>query len=200
MQSPDKKTAAGKRTPAVPIQRRLTLDLERAEGLAAMLANSRASEIIEVSDLLAGMYINDWERLSRYWGDLDEIEAFMHQFCKLSPPRWQYWLQYYDEMRNASRRSQSLFARFFKRNGKTPPAKIHQRSEELDRILAFAAEISPFRDKANGRDVPILTTESVLVAIAKNEDLEISKKLRETGIDVNGLERAARFPKHAPLH
>src|SRR6202451_251364 len=48
---------------APPVAHRLTKDLARAEGLAAMLAHSCAASAVEVADLLAGMYIYDWERL-----------------------------------------------------------------------------------------------------------------------------------------
>jgi hypothetical protein len=161
-----------------------------------MLASSRASEIIEVSDLLAGIYINDWGRLSRFWEDSDEIEAFLDQFCKLSQSRLQYWLKHYDAMRQASQRSQSPLANVFKRNDKPnePPPKILQRSGELDRIFVTAGELSPRRDHADGREIPVVTVECVLLAIVKNDELEIGKKLRATGLDVKGLERAARSP------
>jgi hypothetical protein len=52
------------RTDAVTVSHRLTKDLARAESLAEMLAHSRAANAVEVADLLAGMYIYDWERLS----------------------------------------------------------------------------------------------------------------------------------------
>jgi len=45
----------------------LTLDLSRAETLAMMLAHSRASQAVDISDLVAGMYLYDWDRLSKYW-------------------------------------------------------------------------------------------------------------------------------------
>ncbi len=65
-------------------------DLERAQTLATMLAHSRAARAVEVADLLAGMYIYDWERLSQFWEDQDEIEHFPsanlpHQPAALAP-------------------------------------------------------------------------------------------------------------------
>ena len=55
-----------KLVPESTIEHRLTKDLSRAETLATMLAQSRAGRVVEVADLLAGMYIYDWERLSKY--------------------------------------------------------------------------------------------------------------------------------------
>ena len=53
---------------------RVTLDLYRAEVLASMMAKSRSSDSVEVTDLLAGMYISNWERISRYWEDSKQEE------------------------------------------------------------------------------------------------------------------------------
>jgi hypothetical protein len=64
----------GGATPA-PVAHRFTKDLSRAESLAAMLAHSRAASAVEVADLLAGMYIYDWERLSKYWPEQDAVSA-----------------------------------------------------------------------------------------------------------------------------
>src|SRR5271163_359885 len=90
---------ARKLTPESTIEHRLTKDLSRAETLATMLAQSRAARVVEVADLLAGMYIYDWERLSKYWEDQDEIETFLQQICRISPQRWHHWIQDYDEHR-----------------------------------------------------------------------------------------------------
>src|SRR5271156_2532143 len=91
---------ARKLAPESTIEHRLTKDLSRAETLANMLAQSRAAQAIEVSDLLAGMYIYDWERLSKYWEDEVVIEDYLQQICRISPQRWHHWIQFYDHHRN----------------------------------------------------------------------------------------------------
>ncbi len=60
---------------------RVTLDLYRAEVLAAMMAKSRSSDSIETTDLLAGMYISNWDRLSRYWANSkqEEVETLLKE-------------------------------------------------------------------------------------------------------------------------
>jgi len=72
-------------------------------------------------------------------------------------------------------------------------------SSELTSILRRAEDIAPHHDSYEGRSVPILTSECVLLSIAKNESSAISQTLRETGLDIASLEQAARNPKHAPL-
>ena len=189
---------AGK-NPLPATTHRFTRDLACAESLAMMLANTRASEVIEVSDLLAGIYIDNWERLSRYWPDADAIEPFLQDFCRISPSRWQYWIQYYDEMRRGENRWRPFGWRWFRRD-KTPfSEKVFQRSAELEAALRAAEAIAPYRDTSGEQSIPILTTECVLLAIAKNADSEIGRRLVESGLDVGTLERVARFPKHAPL-
>ena len=61
---PSRVNGSRKLAPDQTIEHRLTKDLSRAETLATMLAQSRAARVIEVADLLAAMYIYDWERLS----------------------------------------------------------------------------------------------------------------------------------------
>jgi hypothetical protein len=180
------------------VTHRLTKDLARAESLARMLASSRASAVVEVADYLAGMYIYEWERLSKFWEKHDEIEGFLQRICQISPQRWHQWIQFYDRERReqGARKPRRLFGSLEpeKPDGQTPAA-----SRELNSILRRAEEIAPHHDSYEGRSIPILTSECVLLSIANNEGSAISQTLRETGLDVTGLEQAARNPKHAPL-
>jgi hypothetical protein len=165
-----------------------------------MLAHSRAARAVEVADLLAGMYIYDWERLSKFWEDQDEIEIFLQQICRISPQRWHHWIQDYDEQRRDEepRKVWQLL------KGAKPPAasndKPLSRSGELQTILQHAEQLAPGRDMVEGRAIPILTCECVLLAIAKTKDSEIGHRLLATGLNVASLEQSARNPKHAPRH
>ncbi len=90
----------GSKAPATDdaiISHRVTKDLERSETLASMLAHSRASRTVEVADLLAGMYIYEWENLSKFWEQQDEVETFLQQICRISPQRWHHWIEFYDQ-------------------------------------------------------------------------------------------------------
>src|SRR5277367_5884893 len=80
---------------------RLTMELGRAESVAVMLASSRAAAVVEVADLLAGMYIYSWDRLSKYWDydDQEKIESVLQQICQISPQRWHHWMEFYDKKR-----------------------------------------------------------------------------------------------------
>jgi hypothetical protein len=189
--------ASNRRQPA----HRITKDLEHAETLAAMLAHSRASRTVEVADLLAGMYIYDWESLSKFWEQQDEIETFLQQICSISPQRWHHWIQDYDRQRRKEEpRKVWQLLKGSKAKAAPPDGGALVKSGELQIILQHAEELAPARDVVEGRAIPILTCECVLLAIAKNADSEIGQRLLATGLNVASLEQSARNPKHAPRH
>jgi hypothetical protein len=181
------------------VERRLTQDLSRAETLATMLAQSRAARVVEVADLLAGMYIYDWERLSKYWDEHEEIEQYLQQICRISPQRWHHWIQFYDQQRHDDDKTGPWE---WLRPSKIVTAvnKDLKPSAELRAVFRRAEEVAPAHDLLEDRMIPILTCECVLLAMAQKTDSEIGHRLISSGIDINGLEQAARNPRHAPLH
>ncbi len=184
---------------------RFTKDLERAQTLAVMLAKSRASAAVEVADFLAGMYMYDWERLSKYWDDTDEIEGYLQQVCKISPQRWHRWIECYDGERQTGRKRGALRLRqplqFLR-----PPKTVKggrtrvEPSLELQAVLRRAGELAPFRDTSEGRAIPILTSECVLLAIVQCPESDAGRRLFLSGLDVLTLENEALRPRHAPRH
>jgi hypothetical protein len=189
---------AGGARPAA-VAHRLTKDLARSESLAAMLAHSRAASAVEVADLLAGMYIYDWERLAKYWPEQDGIEEYLQQICRISPQRWHYWIEFYDQQRRGEEKPTKWQ---WPRPAKSPEADGGPlpRSSELNVLLKSAEELAPAHDVVEGRMIPILTCECVLLAIARRTDSEIGHRLVAAGLNVGELEQAARNPRHAPLH
>jgi hypothetical protein len=179
---------------------RLTLDLARAQTFASMLANSRASSVIEISDLLAGMYICNWDRLSVYWEeeDREEVETFLRGICRISPQRWHSWIEFYDELRRKGKRWQ-IWRAPAKLKKIVPAESPLQPSTALAAVFKQAEEIAPFRDSVGGRNIPILTSECVLLCTLRSFGSEVSRKLSATGLDAGRLEREALFPRRAPL-
>ncbi|MGH9684763.1 MAG: hypothetical protein ACRD4S_14270 [Candidatus Acidiferrales bacterium] len=184
---------------------RFTKDLERAQILAVMLAKSRASAAVEVSDFLAGMYMYDWERLSKYWDDTDEIEGYLQQICRISPQRWHRWIEHYDVGRQSGEKRRSLRLREALRLPRSPkvvksdPARVEP-SLELQAVLRRAGELAPFHDTSEGRSIPILTSECVLLAIVQCSESDAGRRLFLSGLDVLTLEKEALRPRHAPRH
>jgi len=181
-----------------PAAHRLTLELKRAETFATMLARSRSGQAIEISDLLAGMYICNWDRIEQYWGESkrDEVEDLLRRVCQISPQRWHSWIEVYDRQRHAGEGSRWNPLRQFKR--KAGDEKPLQPSAALATVLAQAEEIAPAYDRSGGRSVPVLTTECVLLSIVRNLNSEISRRLVASGLDVKHLEKDALLPRHPP--
>jgi len=180
------------------VTHRLTKELARAESLALMLAMSRAAAVVDVADYLAGIYIYDWERLSKFWESQDAIGEYLQGICRISPQRWHHWIEFYDKERRSEKHRGGEFASSAK--DQASYSRPLGQSRDLQSILKRAEAIAPHHDRFERRTIPILTTECVLLAIARDEDSEIGRKLRETGLDVPRLEQAARNPRHAPLH
>jgi hypothetical protein len=178
---------------------RVTLDLYRAEVLAAMMAKSRSSDRIEITDLLGGMYISNWERLSRYWANSkhEEIEILLRRMCRISPQRWHSWIEsYQNDRRNSDKRGWRRLR--ISKNGKAG-SKSPWPSADMISILKRAEALTPFRERSGAASTPILTTECVLLCILRNSGSEISRRLTATGIDEMKLERDVLLPRRAPL-
>jgi hypothetical protein len=178
---------------------RVTLDLYRAEVLASMMAKSRSSDSVEVTDLLAGMYISNWERISRYWEDSkqEEIETLLQRICRISPQRWHSWIESYQTSRGDTAKRMWQRLRISK-NGKAGD-KSPGPSADMISVLKRAEELTPFREKFGATSTPILTTECVLLCILRTFGSEISRRLLATGIDQVQLERDVLLPRRAPL-
>jgi hypothetical protein len=180
------------------ITHRFTKELACAESLAIMLANSRAAAVVEVADLLAGMYIYAWERLSRYWDedDQEEIESFLRQICQISPQRWHYWIQFYDKTRR-DREGRHGWLPSWKRKREGPAERTLAHSGALTLLLKRAEEIAPSRDTVGGLNIPVLTSECVLLCIVRGHRSELSRKLASSGVNVPKLEREALHSRRA---
>lgn len=192
---------------ASAVSHRLTLDLSRAMELAAMLASSRASQFIEITDLLAGLYIYEWDRLAAYWPEenREHVEEMLRETCQISPQRWNYWITVYDSERKEAE-PQPRWTPFAK--PKQQPRRVASPVPSTTLRAAFdAAEwVSPFRDGGgngkSGRDaagIAVVTTECLMLCVAKYTSSEVGKKLVHSGLDIEQLERAVLDPKRSPL-
>jgi len=198
---------AGESAPSAS-RHRLTLDLSRGIELATMLASSRASQFVEIADLLAGLYIYEWDRLASYWPEenREHVEEMLQEICQISPQRWNYWITLYDARRKDAE-PQPRWKQFGKPKQKIRRAPIPVPSTTLRAAFDAAEWVSPFRDpkagaEEGGRDggtIPILTAECVLLCIAKYTSSETGKKLAHSGLDIDQLERAVLDPKRSPL-
>jgi hypothetical protein len=194
--------------PRDKVTHRVTLDLSRAQDLAAMLASSRASRFIEITDLLAGLYLYEWDRLAAYWPEenREDVEKLMGEICRISPQRWNYWIQLYDTRRKESQ-PKPAWKRLAKLTNGNKEAPAPVPSARLENLFHIAEKISPFRDPrsnpekgaTNADALPVLTSECILLCIAKFMSTDAGKKLHQSGLIIEKLERAVIDPKRSPL-
>jgi hypothetical protein len=197
--------------PPASVSHRLTLDLSRCMDMAAMLASSRASQFIEIPDFLAGLYLYEWDRISQYWPEerREQVEEILREICLISPQRWNYWIQLYDKRRKDGE-PQSNWEKLVKPRAELPDAEAPTPSATFRGAMESAQRLTPFRDskhkgeRVDGEDffnegVPVLTTECLLLSIAKYTSSDSGRKLADSGLDLVMLERATLDPKRSPL-
>ncbi len=189
----DPRHAAGDKQPA----HRLTMDMARAETLACMMAHSRAASKVEVADLLAGMYMYEWDRLSKYWEDEEKVETYLQQICRISPQRWHYWIQFHHQQKTAELKPMKWKWPAGKKKSAGSSPRLPY-STELLAVFAAAEAASPTSEINGGRLIPVLTMECVLFSIASRTDSEIGHRLVAAGLKLGALEEEARNPRHAP--
>jgi hypothetical protein len=199
-------TGAGASAMATPhpfgeLEMRWTKELARTANLAVMLARSRALRSISPTDFLAAMYLNHWDGLSPYWEDSGEIEKYLARICCVSPQRWHAWLLEYDAgLQEGKQRGRGGFALRQKPRHRTDTNDDLTLSRELASVLRRAGRITPGRERQGQRTIPILTSESVLLAMAREPESQLGRRLEATGLDVGRLERATKDPRRAPIH
>ncbi|HUO35891.1 MAG TPA: hypothetical protein VMU43_12945 [Candidatus Acidoferrum sp.] len=179
---------------------RFTKELDRTARLAVMLAKSRALEWISAADFLAAMYLNHWERLDSYWQDSGDIEKYLASLCRVSPQRWHKWLLEFEAARRVENGNGRDKFSLRKRRRPSNAKNGLGISRELQSMFRRAARITPGRERRAGKIIPILTSESVLLAMARETSSQIGQRLASTGLDVERLERSAKDPKRAPIH
>lgn len=173
-----------------------------------MLASSRASQFIEITDLLAGLYMYEWDRLAGYWPEenREPVEEMLREICQISPQRWNYWITLYDSQRKESE-PQPRWKHFGKAKQKNCPSSLPVPSTTLRAVFEAAEWLTPFRDPGASEDkkiqeseaVPVVTTECMLLCIARYTSSEVGKRLMHSGLEIDQLERAVLDPRRSPL-
>ena len=139
---------------------------------AHLLAHEQRSTIVDVSELLAGIYLAHAEKISAFWDSSDQFEELLLNDCRIDEPRWFYWIRLYEALYH--RKRDTFLGR-------------HMRySAQLLKTLNLAQELAASRMK--GDSTAVLIPEDVLLAIAKQPELDIGAKLVRSGLDLQRLE------------
>jgi len=141
---------------------------------AHMVCTDRRAEVVELSDLLAGIYISSLEKLSMFWSDWQKFEELVERECALRDPRWFYWTRAYDAIRHPSRDS---FTGKFKR--------CHPEVEETKNEVKEIA-----KRRADAPQFAVINSRDILFSIARRSDRPLGKKLADSGLDLVRLQNS----------
>lgn len=145
--------------------------------VAMILAEERGSPTLDVRDMLGALWIADLERLAKYWRDWEAFEDFVTAECSLHEPRWAYWLLTYEA---SPKQKKSRF------HG----GMLKAQSPSLVKVWREAEKLAESRVHGDMR--PVLTTEDLLLAMAKQTETELRMKLIKAGLDIARLEEAVK--------
>ena len=165
-----------------------------------MLAFDRDEYVIDLPDVLAGIYINSLEKIAKYWPDLESIETFVEKHCGINPQRWDYWIEHHNQTYNAFRKRSRKFQirlPFLKRKPRSYVGVKFQQSADLLAVCKIAESMATSQSEPFDKKLPVVTLESFLLAAVKHTS-PISELLRELGLDVAKLEADVRNPKRLP--
>jgi hypothetical protein len=117
------------------------------------------------------------------------LEDFVAQKCKWNEPRWLTWQRWQYEFEHAPRNLHIPFTSSFitLRRQKRFVGKRFKNSTELKELFSLAEKISPHRADFQGRSLPLLNDEIMLLAAIRSEH-PIGRALVESGLDTGKLE------------
>jgi len=143
---------------------------------AVMIAALRYSTTLDVSDLLAGLYIVDSENLSKYWNDRRAFEQLVLAEPRVRDP---VLLHRAGGFESAIQRQGTLLDTYF---GTYSP--------EMVNVMLTAIQKGRLRGLTEPSGKILLRPEDFLLAMANHTEVELGKKLVASGLDVERLERA----------
>jgi hypothetical protein len=171
-----------------------TRHLRWARSFASLIAFCQGREQLFPPDLMAGIYVANFERVAALWPSAELLEDFVADKCKWSEPRWLTWQRWEYELHHAPRTLGIPFTSWFisRRKKDRFVGRRFKPSDEWKSLFAVGEQITPnHAADFQGRRLPLLTNEIMMLAMIRSEHLPISKALLESGIAVERLEEAA---------
>jgi len=171
-----------------------TRHLRWATTFATLVAFCKGRDELSPSDLLAGIYVANLERVSRFWPHPELFDDFIAEHCDWSEPRWMTWHRWEEESRNAAKRLRIPFSNSFLalRTKKRLFGSMFKRSPDLQRLIETGEKLTPYKVSWRGKILPLLTPEVMLLAFIRTENISLGKQLRQTGLLVDKLEEVAK--------
>jgi hypothetical protein len=168
--------------------------LRTANLISLAIAHAKQQKEVQLRDLIAAIYVANFERILRFWPDAATFEDFIAEHCDWSEHRLATWERWNYESQHPPRTISIPFTtRFFQvRRKHTFSGKMFGRSDDLKRVYATAEEISPNKvSHPVGVVVPLITPELFLVATVRTDGIVLGPQLRASGIELAALEQIA---------
>jgi hypothetical protein len=167
--------------------------LRMASVISMVIAHAKQQKEIQLRDLIAGIYVANFERILRFWPDAATLEDFIAEHCDWSEHRLQTWDRWNYNSQHPPRTISIPFTSSFyqiRRKYTIAGLKFGQ-SEELKRVYSTAEELSPNKVTSFGHVVPMITPELFLLATVRTGGVDLGARLRGFGIDLGKLEQVA---------
>ncbi len=161
--------------------------------ISLVIAYAKQQKEIQLRDLIAGIFVANFERILRFWPDAAMFEDFIAEHCDWTEHRLQTWDRWNYNSHHPPRTISFPFSpRFYQiRRKHTMWGLRFGHSEELKRVYLTAEELSPNKVTSFGQVVPMITPELFLLGTVRTEDIDLGTRLRRSGIDLENLEQAA---------
>jgi hypothetical protein len=161
--------------------------------ISMVIAYAKQQTQIELRDMIAGIYVANFERILGFWTDAAAFEDFIAEHCDWSEPRMMTWSRWLFQMPRPPRINTFSFAtRFLSVPRKGSLVRKHfTESDELKRVYSTAKSLSRNKFDSFGKVVPLITPELFLFATIRTEGIELGERLRMAGLRLEALEEAA---------
>jgi len=158
-----------------------------------VIAHAKQQKEIQLRDLIAGIYVANFERILRFWPDAATLEDFIAEHCDWSEHRLVTWDRWSYNLQHPPRTISLPFTTSFYqiRRKHTIAGLRFDHSEELKRVYTTAEELSPNTVTSFGRVVPLITPELFLFATVRTQDIELGSQLMGCGVDLEMMESVA---------
>jgi hypothetical protein len=152
-----------------------TRHLRWAKVFSSLIAFCKRRDELLPSDLLAGIYVANLERVSKFWPHPDFFEEFVSEYCDWSEPRWLTWQRWQEETHKEARRWRPFGLRISRRS---KPFKdfyfsMFKESPDWQRLFATGEKLTPHRVSFHEKNLPLLTPEVMILTFIRTEDLSI---------------------------
>jgi hypothetical protein len=143
-----------------------TRHLRWARCFATLVALCKGRDELVPSDLLAGIYVANLERVSGFWPHPELFDDFIAEHCDWSEPRWMTWQRWEHESRSAARRLRLPFRTSFlaSRTKKRLFGSMFKRSPDWQRLFETGEKLTPYKVPWRGKILPLLSPEVMLLA------------------------------------